>query len=125
MTEVEKYSGDEFHHRQIGMLKEVLQNYGPVHRFWFDGSQHHPKDLNVQAMWQDVYKTIRDESPTTLISPYRGDICASTTSLYTNDGPAPNSTDVSSCAEPSPTGKFFHPTEMHGITVSLFHLKHV
>ena len=44
-------------------------------------------------------------------------MCADT--WYTNDGPPPNSTDPSSC-KPSAKGtigKYFHPTEMHGITI--------
>jgi hypothetical protein len=54
----------------------------------------------------------------TIISPYRGDVCATTGSLYTSAGPVPNSTtDISNCAAPSETGEFFHPSEMHGITV--------
>jgi len=32
-------------------------------------------------------------------------------------GPAPNTTDTSSCGKFSETGEYFHPTEMHGITI--------
>ena len=56
-----------------------------------------------------------------MISSYRGDVCASAggTTTYTNDGPPPNSTDPSNCLPNSKVGagKYFHPTEMHGITI--------
>jgi hypothetical protein len=53
-----------------------------------------------------------------MISSYRGDICSSTGSLYMNSGPPPNTTDSSTCKGPfSESGKYFHPTEMHGITI--------
>ena len=35
---VAKVGGAEFIRRQIGMLKELLTNYGPVNRLWFDGT---------------------------------------------------------------------------------------
>lgn len=117
MTEVAKYDGAEFQRRQIGMLTEVLENYGPVNRFWFDGTSHHPSDLDVDALWDEAYKTIRTISPATMISPYRGDVCSSTGSLYLNSGPKPNSTDSAKCGKFSPSAEFFHPTEMHGITI--------
>lgn len=117
MTNVAKYSGKEFIRRQVGMIKEVLLNYGPVNRFWFDGTHHYPPDTNVTQLWSEVYSTIRTVSPNTMISPYRGDICSSTRSLFTNDGPAPNTTDTNGCKGLSEKGKYFHPTEMHGITI--------
>ena len=52
-----------------------------------------------------------------VISPYRGDVCISTGSLYTNNGPQPNSSDSSQCGKFSEKGKYFHPVEMHGITM--------
>lgn len=52
-----------------------------------------------------------------MISAYRGDICASTGSLYTNSGPPPNTSDTSRCGAFSESGAHFHPTEMHGITI--------
>jgi alpha-L-fucosidase len=117
MVYVAKYGGDEFIRRQIGMVKEVLTNYGPVNRFWFDGTKRVPDGTDVDKLWQQTYDTIRTVSPDTMISSYRGDICASTGTLYTNDGPAPNSTNASKCGTFSETGKYFHPTEMHGITI--------
>lgn len=104
-------SPDEF---KVGMINEVLTEYGPVNRFWFDGTKTVPTGTDVNELWSEVYKTIRTVSPDTLISSYRGDVCASIGTLYTNDGPPPNSTDTSKCAKPSEDGKFFHPTEMHG-----------
>ena len=50
-------------------------------------------------------------------SRYRGDVCSSTGTLYTNDGPAPHGTNSSECGPPSETGPFFHATEMHGVTM--------
>jgi alpha-L-fucosidase len=118
MVDVAKYTPAEFIRRQVGMIKEVLTDYGPVNRFWFDGTKSVPAGLDLDELWKQVYEAIRTVSPGTMISSYRGDVCASTGSLYTNDGPAPNSTtDTSLCKPPSETGKFFHPSEMHGITI--------
>ena len=117
LTDVAKVDGKEFQKRQIAMITELMEDYGPINRFWFDGTSNHPKDLDVKALWDETYQTIRTVSPSTIISPYRGDICASTGSLYTNNGPAPNTTDSSSCGKPSEAGQYFHPTEMHGITI--------
>jgi alpha-L-fucosidase len=112
MTLVANYSGAEFTRRQVGMIREVLTEYGPVHRFWFDGSQVCPPDTNLNSLWSQVFETIRTLSPSTLISPYRGDICSTTGSLYTANGPAPNSTDASECSSPSEAGKHFYPSEV-------------
>lgn len=117
-TKVAKATPEEFIQRQIGMVHEVLTEYGPVNRFWFDGTSNHPKGLNVDDLWDRVYHEIRTTSPATLISPKRGDVCASTGSLYMNQGPAPNSSDPSRCeGRMSEDGAIFHPTEMHGITI--------
>jgi alpha-L-fucosidase len=118
MAEVAKYSGAEFTRRQVGMLHEVLTEYGPVNRFWFDGTKGVPPGTDLGALWAAVYKEIRTTSPSTMISAYRGDVCSSTGSLYTSAGPVPNSTtDTNRCAKPEEHGAFFHPTEMHGITI--------
>ena len=87
---IANYSADTFLASQLGMVREVLREYGPVNRFWFDGTGSGVVDPDV--LWPAVYELIRGESPATLISPYRGDVCASTRSLYTSAGPAPNST---------------------------------
>jgi alpha-L-fucosidase len=118
-TLVAKATPEQFIRTQVGMMKEVLANYGPVSRMWFDGTTGGPKGLNFTQLWAEVYDTIRTASPATLISPYRGDICATTGSLYTSDGPEPNSTDGSACAKPSETGAHFYPSEMHGITAQM------
>ena len=34
MVDVAKYDSDEFIRRQVGMVTEVLTDYGPVNRFW-------------------------------------------------------------------------------------------
>jgi hypothetical protein len=97
----------------------VIADDGPVHRFWFDGTSDLPGGpAKLRELWRRVYKEIRATSPATLISSYRGDVCASVGSLYTSSGPAPNSSaDISTCAKPAEGGPFFHPTEMHGITM--------
>jgi hypothetical protein len=119
MASVANYSDAEFIRRQIGMVTEVLTEYGPVNRFWFDGTRDFKG--NVTDLWDQVYSTIRTVSPSTMISSYRGDVCPSVAggTLYTNDGPPPNSTDSTSCQAPNAKGqgKYFHPSEMHGITI--------
>ena len=119
LVDIERTDADTMIGREIGMLREVISDYGPVHRFWFDGTSDLPGGpAKLHELWGRVYKEIRSSSPSTLISSYRGDVCASVGSLYTSSGPAPNSsTDTSKCAKPEEGGAFFHPTEMHGITM--------
>ena len=118
MVKVANFTGAEFMRRQVGMLHEVLTEYGPVNRFWFDGTRRVPADLDVDKLWQAVYEEIRTTSPETMISAYRGDVCASTGSLYTSDSAAPNSSDTALCNHTaSEHGRYFHPSEMHGITI--------
>ena len=116
---VEKVDGPEFIRRQVGMVKEVLTRYGPVNRFWFDGTSSFPQGGNITDLWVQVYETIRTVSPDTMISSYRGDVCSAKggATLYTNDGPPPNSTDTAGCQAQHEGGRYFHPTEMHGITI--------
>ena len=118
-TKVAKVDGPTFIKQQQGMLREVLTRYGPVSRLWFDGTTDAPAGINATDLWAQTFATIRTLSPATLISPYRGDICASVGTLYTSDGPAPNSTDTSACGKPSEAGAYFHATEMHGITAQM------
>ena len=81
------------------------------------GTKNVPPGTNMNDLWQRVYREIRTTSPDTLISSYRGDVCASTGSLYMNNGPPPNSTNnIATCSKPDELGQYFHPTEMHGIT---------
>ena len=109
---------EQFIEAEVGMLHETLTRYGPVNRYWFDGTTGMPPGTNVTDLWARVYEEIRTTSPATLISAYRGDVCATTGSLYTRAGPAPNSSsDTSGCAAPSETGEYFQPSEMHGITI--------
>lgn len=118
---VAKCTPEDFIRRQVGMVTEVLTDYGPVNRFWFDGTHSVPVGTNMTDLWDQVYKTIRTVSPSTMISSYRGDVCSAENgaTTYTNNGPPPNSTDGSSCLPNSAVGmgKYFHPTEMHGITI--------
>lgn len=118
MNSVANYSCSEFIRRQVGMVTEVLTDYGPVNRFWFDGTRANPC-TNTNDLWAQVYKTIRTVSPGTMISSYRGDVCSAENgeTVYSNNGPPPNSTDTSSCQTPGETGQYFHPIEMHGITI--------
>jgi alpha-L-fucosidase len=122
MNLVAKSSCADFTRRQVGMVREVLTQYGPVNRFWFDGTSSNPCSRHEQAaLWDQVYRTIRTVSPPTLITAYRGDVCAAQhgATLYTNDGPPPNTTDTSGCQAPRTDGrgKYFHPLEDHGITI--------
>jgi hypothetical protein len=72
---------------------------------WFDGTSANPCSKSgdgpgtVKALWESIYKEIRSVSPNTMITSYRGDVCAAKDgqTLYTNNGPPPNSTDPSSC----------------------------
>jgi alpha-L-fucosidase len=118
-TLVQRLTPAAFTESQIGMLREVLTSYGPVNRFWFDGTTGYPKGTDVNELWRRAYETIRDVSPATMISPYRGDVCAAIDTVYTNAGPAPNSTDTSACTRAGGDASFFHPTEMHGITAQM------
>ena len=70
---------DDFTKRQVGMITEVLTEYGPVNRFWFDGTSGNPCKVvkgGVEKLWQSVYNAIRTVSPGTMITSYRGDVCA-------------------------------------------------
>ena len=107
------------------MLTELMDNYGPVNRFWFDGGpanvkpdpQSRPAGVTSPLVYSRAAELIRSHSPSTLISPYRGDVCSTTETLYTRDQPQPNSTDSTGCVDPDESGKYFHPSEMHGITM--------
>eukprot|EP00035_Acanthoeca_spectabilis_P019488 m.426235 g.426235 ORF g.426235 m.426235 type:complete len:476 (-) comp16862_c0_seq31:140-1567(-) len=123
LAQVANVTAETFMAKEKGMLTELLSDgspYGPVHRLWFDGAgSQRPAGLlkNYSEYYDSCFQLIRTLSPQTLISPYRGDVCMSTGSLYTNSGPAPNSSDSSGCGAFSEEGKYFHPTEMHGITM--------
>ena len=90
-----------------------------MNRFWFDGTTGYPAGTNVSELWLRTYELIRTVSPATMIGPYRGDICAAIDTVYTNSGPAPNSTDAAACVRGGGGAQFFHPTEMHGITAQM------
>ena len=115
-TMFEKVDGKEYEKRELGMLSEVLEKYGPVDRFWFDGTHNLPKDIDVDQLWNKTYDMIRTKSPNTMISSYRGDVCAATegSTLYTGDFAPPNTTNSEKCGNHTEDGKYFHPSEMHG-----------
>jgi hypothetical protein len=76
-----------------------------------------PLGTNTTVLYQKAFALIRERSPPTLISPYHGDICSSTQTLYTSSAPRPNSTDPTGCTPADEAGHFFHPNELHGITM--------
>ena len=102
-----------------------MASYGPINRFWFDGGPANPPDdpaarplgTNGSDILHNTLALIREMSPLTLISPSHGDICATTETLYTQSAPRPNSSDPTGCAAADESGEYFHPTEMHGITM--------
>ena len=69
------------------------------------------------TVYSKALELIRSKSPSTLVSPYTGDICSTIDTLYTNAAPAPNSTDPRGCTPAVEGGEYFHPSEMHGITI--------
>ena len=118
-TKVENLKPAAFIEREVAMLEEVLLAYGPVNRFWFDGTSDLPPGTSEGALWSRVYDTIHTKSPATLNSAYRGDVCNTVGSLYTRSGPAPNSSDTSGCTPAVEGGEYFQPSEMHGITAQM------
>lgn len=118
LSYVEKVDTATYIEKQLGMITELLEEYGPVNRFWFDGiGIMRPNGTDSAMVHQRAVDLIREKSPETLISPYMGDVCATTGSLYTSMGPKPNSSDAALCTDPSESGQYFHPSEMHGITI--------
>lgn len=109
---------DTYLERQLGMLTELMEEYGPVHRFWFDGlGIMRPNGTNTTEVYSRAFELVRTASPSTLISPYHGDVCNTIGTLYTRSAPVPNSTDVSSCTPADEAGRYFQPSELHGITM--------
>jgi alpha-L-fucosidase len=116
---------EEFEKRQLGMLTELMDSYGPVNRFWFDGGaamlppnpMSRPTGVTSKSVYTKAFSLIREHSPATLVSPYHGDVCATTSTLYTRTAPQPNSSDPTGCSDASEEGEYFHPSEMHGITI--------
>lgn len=124
-AQVLNVSAAEFSERQLGKIGEVLREYGPVNRFWFDGkgqdgdNTRHPIDLNVSAHFQKVLDLIRTHSPSTIVTGYRqwgGDLATSYGSLNIFDsGPMPNTTSMATVGQASPVGDRFYPLEQVGI----------
>jgi hypothetical protein len=132
---VPKYTAATYLESSLGKLREVLTEYGPVNRFWFDGdgfggttnastSRNMPAEFNVNdtLLWAPVFKLIREISPQTLLGPKKGDYCQSNGGRYTlyvnNNGPgANNGTNADYCTPPNATGETFSPLEAHGVTI--------
>lgn len=107
----------------------MLEHYGPVSRFWFDGKgsdgkngQPHiryPAGLNLTAHFETILDLIRSKSPSTIITGYRewgGDLASSYGSLNLYDsGPIPNTTSMVQVGRPSETGTLFYPNEQVGL----------
>ena len=54
MTKVAKRTPADFVERQVGMVREVLTRYGPVNRFWFDGTVGVPDGTDLAELWDRV-----------------------------------------------------------------------
>lgn len=68
-------SAEEFIEAELGMLHEVVTQYGPVSRFWFDGTYGFPNGTNVTDLWARAANLLRQESPDTLWKgPHGGDM---------------------------------------------------
>eukprot|EP01006_Ploeotia_vitrea_P006451 TRINITY_DN13168_c0_g1_i1.p1 TRINITY_DN13168_c0_g1~~TRINITY_DN13168_c0_g1_i1.p1 ORF type:complete len:468 (-),score=20.02 TRINITY_DN13168_c0_g1_i1:91-1452(-) len=72
LTKVMKVSPKKFIELQLGMTKELLTNYGPISRLWWD---HYPRGCGRLAMcpggfpdgWTQFIKEVRSLSPNTLM----------------------------------------------------------
>lgn len=53
MNSVANYTCEDFIARQVGMVTEVLTEYGPVNRFWFDGTSANPCSTTTD-LWSAV-----------------------------------------------------------------------
>jgi alpha-L-fucosidase len=116
-------SVEEYIHDELGMLTEVLTQYGPIYRLWFD---HYGSPCGggltgcpggFPAYWYNVTEHVRAVSPETLMGPgadvwYNGG-GESGSGMYplwnpsdTVDGTPWNSTTVS-----GPQGRYFRPRE--------------
>ena len=57
LVSVANVTADEMITREVGMVHEVLTQYGPVHRFWFDGTSDLPDKVclkhfsHIQSMF--------------------------------------------------------------------------
>lgn len=117
---VEKLTAEEWVKVQLGKLRELLSPPYTPSRLWFDGTHWGvPAGTNLTAMWDAAMPIIRELSPSTLVSAYRGDVCyRPLTSAYGCNGPHPNSSDASGCvSEPNATGAYFTALESHGVTM--------
>jgi alpha-L-fucosidase len=117
---VEKLTAEQWVEVQLGKLRELLTPPYTPSRLWFDGTHWGvPANTNLTAMWDRAMPIIREMSPSTIVSAYRGDVCyRPLTSAYGCDGPHPNSSDASGCvSSPNTTGPYFTALESHGVTM--------
>ena len=62
------YGTEKYNDVFVGMLKELLKNYGPIWELWWDGANGEGPNGKKQVYdWQRYEKTVRDISPSTLI----------------------------------------------------------
>jgi len=117
---VDKVSPERFIEVQMHKLRELLSPPYTPSRLWFDGTHSGtPHGTNLTQLWDEALPVIRAMSPSTIVSPYRGDVCyRPLTSAYGSSSPRPNSSDASGCGkQPDPTGPYFAALESHGVTM--------
>ena len=59
LVSVANVTADEMITREVGMVHEVLTQYGPVHRFWFDGTSDLPDKvclLHISVYIQSMFR---------------------------------------------------------------------
>ncbi len=62
------YGTEKYNWVFMGMMKEVLQNYGPVSELWWDGANGEGPNGKKQVYdWKKFEKTVRETSPKTVI----------------------------------------------------------
>jgi alpha-L-fucosidase len=62
------YGTDKYNAVFTGMLKEILQNYGPVWELWWDGANGEgPNGKRQEYDWRKFEQTVRQLSPKTVI----------------------------------------------------------
>eukprot|EP00055_Hartaetosiga_balthica_P017438 m.117021 g.117021 ORF g.117021 m.117021 type:complete len:568 (-) comp9316_c0_seq1:420-2123(-) len=122
-TQVLNYTNDEFYDAQMGMIKEVLTNYGFINRLWWDhylqpcgNLAECPQCTNASdpkcfpQAWEGFTDFVRSISPKTILGtgPDVGHSGGGETGV--GDYPVWNAVNGSSSAY-GPLGNLFHPRE--------------